>query len=116
MDVSGYLTVTAVFLYTFSFGFGLGPVFWLYVPEALPLRMRAIGMGVITFTQYLFNAVFAQAFPSAIERFGSLVFLLFAVLSMLAFVYVLRRVPETSGKSLEEIEEYWRSREAARSK
>ncbi|MDO5752507.1 sugar porter family MFS transporter [Arthrobacter sp.] len=113
---SGYLTVTAVFLYTFSFGFGLGPVFWLYVPEVLPLRMRAIGMGVITFTQYLFNAVFAQAFPSAMEKFGPLVFLVFAVLSMLAFIFVVRRVPETSGKSLEEIEEYWRSREAARSK
>lgn len=109
---SGYLTIAAVFMYTFSFGFGLGPVFWLYVPEALPLRMRAIGMGVITFTQYLFNAIFSQFFPSAMEQFGSLVFLVFAVLSMIAFVYVLRRVPETSGKSLEEIEQYWREREA----
>ncbi len=113
---SGYLTIAAVFAYTFSFGFGLGPVFWLYVPEALPLRMRAIGMGVITFTQYLFNAIFAQAFPSAMEKFGPLVFLVFAVLSAAAFFYVIRRVPETSGKSLEEIEDYWRSREAARQK
>ena len=113
---SGYLTIAAVFMYTFSFGFGLGPVFWLYVPEALPLRMRAIGMGVITFTQYLFNAIFAQAFPSAMEKFGPLVFLVFAVLSAVAFLYVIRRVPETSGKSLEEIEAYWRSREAARQK
>lgn len=111
---SGYLTIAAVFLYTFSFGFGLGPVFWLYVPEALPLRMRAIGMGVITFTQYLFNAIFSQLFPVAMERFGPLVFLLFAVLSLVAFVYVIRRVPETSGKSLEEIEGYWRSRETAK--
>ena len=113
---SGYLTIVAVFAYTFSFGFGLGPVFWLYVPEALPLRMRAIGMGVITFTQYLFNAIFSQLFPTVMERFGSLVFLVFALLSVLALVYVLRRVPETSGKSLEEIEQYWREQEVARGK
>lgn len=107
----GFVSIAAVFAYTFAFGFGLGPVFWLYIPEVLPLRMRAIGMGVITFTQYLFNAVFASAFPVVMERFGPVVFLLFAVLSAAGFVYVVRRVPETSGKSLEEIEEYWRVRE-----
>lgn len=107
----GYVSIAAVFVYTFAFGIGLGPVFWLYVPEVLPLRMRAIGMGVITFTQYLFNAVFASAFPVAMERFGPVVFLLFAVLSAAGFVYVVRRVPETSGRSLEEIEEFWRTRD-----
>ena len=105
---AGMLTIAAVFVYTFAFGIGLGPVFWLYVPEVLPLRVRAIGMGVITFLQYTMNAIFAAAFPVALEGFGPVVFLVFAVLSAAGLLYVLTRVPETSGRSLEEIEAHWR--------
>ncbi|WP_237195825.1 sugar porter family MFS transporter [Rothia nasimurium] len=101
---SGWFTVGAVFAYTFAFGFGLGPVFWLYVPEILPLKMRAIGMGVITFTQYLFNAIFANMVPTWMTQFGSLTFLAFGVLSVVGVLYVIFLIPETTGKSLEEIE------------
>lgn len=107
---AGYVTIGAVFLYTFAFGFGLGPVFWLYVPEVLPLRMRAIGMGVITFLQYVLNAVFATSFPIAFDAWGPIVFLAFAMLSAVALGYVLMCVPETTGRSLEEVEAYWRRR------
>lgn len=101
---SGWFTVAMVFAYTFAFGFGLGPVFWLYVPEILPLKMRAIGMGVITFTQYLFNAIFANMVPTWMTQFGSVTFLAFGVLSVIGVLYVIFLIPETTGKSLEEIE------------
>ncbi|KXO94823.1 transporter [Tsukamurella pulmonis] len=107
------LAIGCVFLYTFAFGFGLGPVFWLICPELLPLRARALGMGVITFTQYLLNAVSSRWFPSFLEAVGTTSFLLFAVLSLLGAAYVWRFVPETRGKSLEEIEEYWREKDSA---
>lgn len=107
---AGMLTIAAVFAYTFAFGLGLGPVFWLLVPEVLPLQTRAIGMGVITFLQYTFNASFAAAFPPVLEAIGPVIFLIFAILSAIAFFYVIMRVPETTGKSLEEIEAYWRNR------
>lgn len=105
-----WLAILCVFLYTFAFGIGLGPVFWLLCPEVLPLRVRALGMGVITFTQYLLNAGSSLVFPSVLEGMGNSVFLIFAVLSALAAWFVHRTAPETRGSSLEEIEEHWRRR------
>ncbi|CAM03210.1 bicyclomycin resistance protein TcaB [Saccharopolyspora erythraea NRRL 2338] len=107
-----WLAIGCVFLYTFAFGIGLGPVFWLLCPEVLPLRVRALGMGVITFTQYLLNAASSLVFPSVLEVVGTWVFLVFAGLSAVASWYVRTRVPETGGRSLEEIEDHWRTREA----
>lgn len=108
-----WLALTAVFVYTFSFGIGLGPVFWLLCPEILPLRPRAIGMGVITFTQYLLNAVSSGVFPDALALMGTWVFLIFAVLSALAVWVVHRYVPETSRLTLEDIVTHWRHRAAS---
>lgn len=106
---AGMLTVALVFLYTFSFGFGMGPVFWLLVPELLPLRLRAVGMGVVTFAQYLLNAIFSAMVPPAIASYGSLVFLVFGLLSLVSLIYVIKAIPETSGRSLENIENYWKT-------
>jgi MFS transporter, SP family, galactose:H+ symporter len=105
------LDVICVFLYVFAFAFGLGPVFWLYAPELLPMRARALGMAVITFTQYSLNFLFALTFPSLLKGIGGGIFIIYAVLSVGGVAYVALRAPETSGQSLEEIEAFWRGRE-----
>jgi MFS transporter, SP family, galactose:H+ symporter len=105
------LDVICVFAYVFAFAFGLGPVFWLYAPELLPMRARALGMAAITFTQYLLNFLFALTFPDILKAIGGTIFLIYAGLSVLGVVYVALRAPETSRRSLEDIEEFWRRKE-----
>jgi sugar porter (SP) family MFS transporter len=104
------VAVISIFLYVFMFGFGLGPVFWSYVPEILPLKARALGMGVITFTQYLLNAIFSLIFPIVLEAIGINIFYFFAALSAFAVWYIHKYVLETKGKSLEDIESYWETK------
>ncbi|MCH4170232.1 MAG: sugar porter family MFS transporter [Lactobacillus sp.] len=106
------IAVISIFLYVFMFGFGLGPVFWSYVPEILPLKARALGMGVITFTQYLLNAIFSLVFPIILEMIGINIFYFFAALSAFAVWYIHKYVLETKGKSLEEIEVFWETKKA----
>lgn len=106
------IAIIAIFVYVFAFEFGLGPVFWSYVPEILPLKARALGMGVITFTQYLFNGLLSLIFPMMLEAMGINVFYIFAALSALAVVYIHRNVLETKGRTLEDIEHYWETKHA----
>jgi sugar porter (SP) family MFS transporter len=99
------ITVPSVAAYVGFFAIGLGPVFWLLISEIFPLALRGRCMSVATVANWGSNFAVTLAFPPLVAALGSATaFLAFAVLSVGAFVFTLRVVPETSGRSLEEIE------------
>lgn len=104
----GAITVTliGIAVYIASFAISWGPVQWVMLPELFPFRIRAGAMGICTTLNWLFNLAVALLFPSLLAKFGAGPnFLFFAVTTFLALIFAWRLLPETKGKSLEEIEQ-----------
>ncbi len=91
--------------YVAFFALGLGPVTWVVLSEIYPLKIRGKAMTVAFFGNWLFNYFISLIFLDLIGGFGpGGTFLLFALISAISFWFVYRFIPETKGKSLEEIE------------
>ena len=100
-----WITVLAVAAYVAFFAIGLGPVFWLLISEIFPLAIRGRAMSVSTVANWGSNLVVSQVFLILIHGIGSAAtFGLFAVMTALNLVFAIARVPETKGRSLEQIE------------
>ncbi|AHH99604.1 sugar porter family MFS transporter [Kutzneria viridogrisea] len=98
------LTLLGIAVYIASFSVSWGPVQWVALPELFPLSVRAGAVGLCVTFNWLFNLLVALVFPALLDKFGAgLNFLFFAVMTGLAFLFVKKLMPETKGRSLEDI-------------
>jgi len=101
------LGMTVTFL-AFQQG-AISPVTWLMLSEIFPLKLRGIGMGVTVFCLWITNFLVGFSFPILLSAVGlSATFFIFAVLGIGAIIFVNKFLPETKGKSLEQLEAYFR--------
>jgi sugar porter (SP) family MFS transporter len=109
----GWIAVASLMIYVGSFAVGLGPVFWLILSEIYPLRIRGRAMSIGTAANWITNLIVALSFLTLTQVLGKpATFWLYAAVSVGAWLFAFFLVPETKGKSLEEIEARWRPREA----
>jgi sugar porter (SP) family MFS transporter len=102
---TAYVGIAGLLIYTGSFAVGLGPVFWLMIAEIYPLRIRGQAMSVATTANWGANFVVTISFLTLLNAISPKgVFFLFAFLTLVALAYFAKRVPETKGRSLEQIE------------
>ncbi len=107
----------AILSYVAFFAVGLGPVVWLLLSEIFPTRIRGRAMSLATISLWIACFIVSLTFLSLVNVLTMAgAFWLYAVLCAVTFVFVWRVIPETRGKSLEEIERSWRSRSAAASR
>ncbi len=100
-----WLTITGLLLYIASFAATFGPVMWVMLPEIFPLSVRGAGMGVSTIGNWGANFIVSLLFPVLAAAIGlTFVFGLLAVVSVGALAFIIILVPETKGRSLEQIE------------
>ena len=99
-----WLAVGSVMLYVGAFAISLGPIFWLLISEIYPLRVRGVAMGAATMFNWGFNLLVALTFLLLIESLGAAyTFWLYAAVSVASWIFSYRLVPETKGRTLEDI-------------
>ena len=90
----------------------ISPVTWLMLSEIFPQRVRGLGMGVTVFCLWITNFLIGFSFPILMANIGlSTTFFVFVVLGVFAIAFVKKYLPETKGRSLEELEEYFRNQD-----
>ena len=105
----GQITVVCLAAYVVFFAFSLGPIVWLMISEIYPLRNRAQAMAVSTAANWGANFLVSMTFPIMTTWLGSAsTFLIYAALGVVTLFFVIAKVPETKGKTLEEISKLWR--------
>ncbi len=95
----------------------VSPVTWVMISEVFPLRIRGLGVGLSVLVQWLTNALITFSFPILLGLVGlGPVFMTFAMLNVIALLLAARHLPETSNRSLEEIETLMETRPARAAK
>ena len=110
----GIVSLLAILVFIGSFAMSMGPVVWVMLSEMFPNNVRSVAMSIAVAAQWLFNALVANSFPlinqSALNQDsfnGALPYFIFASFCVVAMVFVWKLVPETKGKTLEEMEALW---------
>ncbi|KAJ3020025.1 hypothetical protein HKX48_001440 [Thoreauomyces humboldtii] len=104
-----WLAVFSLFGFVASFAATWGPMVWVYQSEIFPLRVRSKGTGIATASNWLWNAVIAKAGPPLSTAVTFYVYLIFGLMSLLGGAYTYFCIPETRGKSLEDMDELFGS-------
>ncbi len=103
--ISGWPLLILVILAIASYAMSLAPVTWVVLSEIFPNRIRGAAMSVATIALWLASFILTYTFPLLNHFFGaSGTFWLYGVISVLGFIFIYYKLPETKGKSLEQIE------------
>ncbi len=109
-----WLAVVTLMVYVASFAISLGPIFWLIIAEIYPLRVRGVAEGTAAGVNWASNFVVSFTFLTLVEVLGpSMTFWVYALLAVASWLFAYYLVPETKGRTLEEIEHSFRHRHAA---
>jgi len=104
-EINSSLLPIFVFMFIASHAVGQGAVIWVFISEIFPNELRAHGQSMGCFTHWILAAIIANVFPLMANQFGPMViFGFFAAMMVLQLIWVFTKMPETKGRSLEEIQ------------
>ncbi len=104
-DFGGFSVTILLLVYIAFFAFSQGAVIWVFISEIFPNQVRAKGQTLGSLTHWVMAAIIAFVFPMLAENVGGgHTFLFFCIMMLLQLIFVWKIMPETKGRSLEQLE------------
>ena len=104
----GILLLSFILIFIASFAFSLGPVVWVILSEIYPTKIRGRAMSIATMAVWIATTIIGQLIPLSLDNLGpSITFWIFALFCIPTIWIGWKIMPETKGKTLEDIEKYW---------
>ena len=108
-DASSAMKVVAAATFVACFAFSMGPIKWVFMSEVFPTRIRGRAVAISSLAVWTADAILNQLFPLLRDSWGkSATFYVFAAILIPQFYFIWKIMPETKGKTLEEIERSWK--------
>ena len=106
-DIIGISTLVFIIIYTASFMMSWGPICWVLISEIFPNKIRGQAIAVAVAFQWFANYLISSTYPAMMEFSGGMTYGFYGLMAILSALFVWKMVPETKGRSLEEMEKLW---------
>jgi MFS transporter, SP family, xylose:H+ symportor len=108
LQIIGVSTLIFIVIYSASFMMSWGPICWVLISEIFPNTIRGKAIAIAVAAQWISNFIVSATFP-ALEAFSiTFTYVLYGIMSILSAIFVWKLVPETKGKTLEDMSKLWR--------
>lgn len=110
LAIKGLVPVLSVIVYAAFFMMSWGPICWVLIAEIFPNTIRGKAIAIAVAFQWIFNYIISSTFPALYDFSPMFAYSLYGVICVLAAIFVWRWVPETKGKTLEDMSKLWTKR------
>ena len=108
LNIISILTLVFIIIFTASFMMSWGPICWVYISELFPNKVRGQAVAIAVAAQWSANYFISSTYPGMMEFSSAFTYGFYGSMAVLSALFVWKMVPETKGKSLEEIEKIWK--------
>ncbi|NDV94906.1 D-xylose transporter XylE [Dysgonomonas sp. 521] len=107
-NIIGVSTLVFIIIYTASFMMSWGPICWVLIAEIFPNKIRGQAVAIAVAAQWFANYLISSTYPPMMEFSGGLTYGFYGLMAVLSALFVWKMVPETKGKTLEDMEKLWK--------
>ena len=104
----GISTLVFIIIYTASFMMSWGPICWVLISEIFPNKIRGQAVAIAVAAQWTANYLISSTYPPMMEFSGGMTYGFYGLMSVISALFVWKMVPETKGKTLEEMDKLWK--------